>query len=648
MIVRGKQMYCLLNRHLNHTHYLQQKYQYKHNRMLQQMLQKFSEPTSNSARPALQEWVDWQRARELLDNCTSGHVRCTARRLSPYPPDFRLLDTETLRIIAPTQQKRFAALSYGRGAMANAAGLRIVGSNMMSLEQSCDFQNLPRTFQDAITICRFLNIEYLWIDRLCIIQDDGESKHIQIGSTATVFASALVVIVAATIENCDQPIPGISKPRDTSNFSYSLPPWTKYTGRSIWWTSGWTYQEVILARRKLFFSDTEIWMECDQTVEREVKHSIVKLDKQSQWYYESTSVRETSSDQSQTDIDQFRKHLSLYTLRTLSHESDIYDAFSGVLNSLYSEKGGCLYGMPRADFIDALLWLTHEGPVASKRSLGQYSVPTWSWASRTGQIRSRSQQRLFLGPLIMFFEFVDDGESSRIEPIKSFNPPRSWIAVDKRSQEATHLCSPQGELALALEHGLFTTRPEESQGDLRSASGIKINERADSWTSFSAFYEEVVAIQPQPDFSLLPADLTPIFHPEIILTTCHISRFVVEVVANRYQILDASDLPVGMLYFDPILEERLSYLNGVGCASFSFIGIGISRLTSTDVFRVDEYQRIRSDSLGTEDMKDLVVNVMAIEYVREEYVLAHRVAVGWVAMTAWISSNRTISPLALS
>lgn len=37
---------------------------------------------------------------------------------------------------------------------------------------------LPKTFQDAISIVRSLNIRFIWIDSLCIIQDDGNDVRI--------------------------------------------------------------------------------------------------------------------------------------------------------------------------------------------------------------------------------------------------------------------------------------------------------------------------------------------------------------------------------------------------------------------------------------------------------------------------------------
>ena len=44
------------------------------------------------------------------------------------------------------------------------------------------FEELPRTFRDAVDISRRLGAQYLWIDSLCIIQDDGTYPFIYIKS----------------------------------------------------------------------------------------------------------------------------------------------------------------------------------------------------------------------------------------------------------------------------------------------------------------------------------------------------------------------------------------------------------------------------------------------------------------------------------
>ena len=66
---------------------------------------------------------------------------------------------------------RYAALSYCWGKEENVITTK---ANLKVHEKEIVYFYLPKTFQDAIEVARKLNINYLWIDALCIIQDDED------------------------------------------------------------------------------------------------------------------------------------------------------------------------------------------------------------------------------------------------------------------------------------------------------------------------------------------------------------------------------------------------------------------------------------------------------------------------------------------
>jgi hypothetical protein len=51
---------------------------------------------------------------------------------------------------------------------------------------------------DAIHFVRQIGERYLWIDSLCIVQDDTSQKHGLINNKDLIFSSALLTIIAAT------------------------------------------------------------------------------------------------------------------------------------------------------------------------------------------------------------------------------------------------------------------------------------------------------------------------------------------------------------------------------------------------------------------------------------------------------------------
>lgn len=60
---------------------------------------------------------------------------------------------------------------------------------------------IPKTLQDAVAITRRLGLEYLWIDSLCICQDDAEEWARESARMINVYANAHIVIAANHAEN---------------------------------------------------------------------------------------------------------------------------------------------------------------------------------------------------------------------------------------------------------------------------------------------------------------------------------------------------------------------------------------------------------------------------------------------------------------
>jgi hypothetical protein len=59
-------------------------------------------------------------------------------------------------------------------------------------------------------LCLELNDRYLWVDSLCIIQDDPLVQKHQIDITDTIYASAVLTIVAGASDRANAGLPGVS------------------------------------------------------------------------------------------------------------------------------------------------------------------------------------------------------------------------------------------------------------------------------------------------------------------------------------------------------------------------------------------------------------------------------------------------------
>lgn len=72
--------------------------------------------------------------------------------------------------------------------------MQLKKDNIEAFTQDMGFDDLPKTFQDAITVCVALDIEFVWIDALCIIQDSAEDWAVQGSKMAQIYSNCVIII----------------------------------------------------------------------------------------------------------------------------------------------------------------------------------------------------------------------------------------------------------------------------------------------------------------------------------------------------------------------------------------------------------------------------------------------------------------------
>jgi hypothetical protein len=60
---------------------------------------------------------------------------------------------------------------------------------------------LPKAFQDVILISRALEVKYLWIGSLCIMQDDGKDWEMHVETMADIYRNAYITLAAGASED---------------------------------------------------------------------------------------------------------------------------------------------------------------------------------------------------------------------------------------------------------------------------------------------------------------------------------------------------------------------------------------------------------------------------------------------------------------
>ncbi|KAK7414969.1 hypothetical protein QQX98_006202 [Neonectria punicea] len=140
---------------------------------------------------AIQSW---------MATCIAQHdtSRCNTRRSDIFPE--RLIEinaqTEEARLVSVRQLDQvpeFVALSYCWGLTGN---LKTLKATLSQMEECVPSGALPLTVKQAFEVVRVLGFRYLWVDALCIVQDDEADWQREARKMGAVYSNATLVIAA--------------------------------------------------------------------------------------------------------------------------------------------------------------------------------------------------------------------------------------------------------------------------------------------------------------------------------------------------------------------------------------------------------------------------------------------------------------------
>ncbi|KAF7920703.1 hypothetical protein EAE99_007997 [Botrytis elliptica] len=290
--------------------------------------------------------------------------------------------------------------------------------NFFRHKKGIPWKSLPKTFQDAITIVRTLDIRYIWIDSLCIIQDNPDDWNKQSVLMADVYANSYLNIAATgssdsrggcfrdrsvkyNSSNSFAITPHLVSMEDRQQASkkiYVRPSFEDVHHRFIaptreqfnssddgttpLLTRAWGFQERQLAPRTVHFHPSEMLMECKAGLRCEC----TILDR----IYARIQRNLPSHDLNVLDenevLGKWFETVEEYSRLHLSYPSDRLVAIAGVA-TIFQKRLKCRYlaGLWQCDITRSLLWSV-SGSVHTKSdkslSRSRTSVaPSWSWAS---------------------------------------------------------------------------------------------------------------------------------------------------------------------------------------------------------------------------------------------------------------------------
>ena len=438
-------------------------YQYNDDRLLYKIKlhEITAEPKSGLGRRVPHERIDVDVLRQWLAKCDSPYgVLPSTETSSPMlqtVPSFRLIDVVEERVVESSLRCRFLALSYVWGGYQKFQSTK---QNQNFLGQRCSLRDaeLPLTIRDAIDLVREIGERYLWVDSLCITQDDDDYKMGQIRLMDQIYNNAVAVIVCATGKNAEAGLIGFR------SFSRK---WTQYTAAiqglivanyaertdsmeeiwgSKWRSRAWTFQEEMLARRQLTFTSNEVIFESAEGEFSEQFHDLSSRPP----YLERSDETDAPGTQSSlqrrfSSGETFEKYTDLiseYSAREMSYSTDALNAIEGVLAYLKSRfPGGFAYGLPYAYLNSALIWEPF-GPVKRRRhpTSGAPIFPSWSWAGWECKVSYNNAQESRAKGIL---EFIDRRSQCRFSSIDVYS-------VESASQSKPRDLNSQGDATLNL------------------------------------------------------------------------------------------------------------------------------------------------------------------------------------------------------
>jgi hypothetical protein len=351
----------------------------KHN--AESNLARLNDPTSS--------WSDLEVIKSWLRECDSHHSsHCQGVKGPSDTLPMWLIDVGENCIVKGNQAERYVALSYVWGKVESLQAMTVNIEQLQKagrlLEQ--DYKSaLPRTILHAMQFTKLIGERHLWVDRLCIVQDDEATRRAEINNMMTIYASAYITVVAAGGISAQHGLQGVENLTLESNQRQGgFLPGMRYPvqavhygliGRSEWSLRGWTFQEFVFSQRAIFFFNSAITWECHCAVWNEgisIESSLQRECRDPKRYSRNARGFHYTS---WPDLEEYHRLVREYNKRKLTYTADTLPAFAGITSALSRTfQGGFIYGLSVQFFDVTLLWQPFS-PLQRRQSCSQTGKP---------------------------------------------------------------------------------------------------------------------------------------------------------------------------------------------------------------------------------------------------------------------------------
>lgn len=333
-----------------------------------------------------------------LRDCLANHPSCgpfaTGTKSNVWLPT-RLVQITPLgarlctREAVPVPISPYATLSHCWG---RKQIFRTLKDNIEGLYRDIPLYLLPKAFLDVITVCRAMDLTYVWIDSLCIIQDSIEDWAKEAKEMGNVYKHCLVNIAATGFEGGEKGFFADRDPEEVRSFEVHsegsdfvengtfhlvwTSKWQKEVLTAPLNTRGWVFQERLFSPRVLSFGAREVFWECKERESCEsypqefpVTGGALGGQISEQKTFKSRNplddLKIVASKNREDDQKEGGEYIwefwctivELYSGTKLTNETDKLIAISGVVDEMSKILGSeCLAGIWRVYLLPQLLW----------------------------------------------------------------------------------------------------------------------------------------------------------------------------------------------------------------------------------------------------------------------------------------------------
>ena len=407
---------------------------------------RFLDDSNSAIYDSSQQQIDPNLVRWWLNRCDNNHgTVCNHPRSGKRAENVLrlvLIDVKTECLVSASSDRKYFVLSYVWGQVNMFKTLK---SNYDERTRPGALAAIlfPKTIRDAMQFVRSLGETYLWVDAICLVQDDEEQMARDVLNMDIIYGQAFATLVALEGTNADAGLPGVRagtrEPQKLTTISISNKSadldddpdsenretiYLTATPRSLhlalelsqWSSRCWIVQEHLLSKRCLFFAPDAVYFQCGKETLSEGganevyeamklkvplndSHILEKLNRNNPLPGLDVFYDLPTPDRIPKAFNAYAKLVGIYSQRNLSFKSDILNAFAGMFAVLEEHfEGTTVYGLPSSVISHALLWSpcarlprrgSHLPTNFTKGPEPDPQFPSWSWAGWDGPVEYR-------------------------------------------------------------------------------------------------------------------------------------------------------------------------------------------------------------------------------------------------------------------